>query len=292
MSDHSRLLEARKARARWSSDTRDFGFSWRTVRAGLQDLRKRRRVTEWDAYWQKMAQSGYINYTPELLSTICSLMDLSGRRILEVGGGTGGNASWLVRRGVDVHLLDFSWPALQISTKVMSQSDAEMKLVCADAYCIPYPDNYFDLIFHQGFLEHFQDPRPLVLEQRRVLREGGYLLIDVPQRYNLYTVWKHLLMVLGRWEYGVWETEFSLGEIRRLLERAGFTVVGAYARGYYPRAFYAVRHLYKVEEKFFNNSRALSRRRWKTYNLLWKRFERSWLGLHTLKCIGVLGQKV
>jgi ubiquinone/menaquinone biosynthesis C-methylase UbiE len=249
-------------------------------------------VTEWDAYWQEMAQSGYVNYTPELLSAISSIMDLSSRRILEVGGGTGGNASWLAQKGADVHLLDFSKPALQISAKVMSQSDAEMKLVCADAYCIPYPDNYFDLIFHQGFLEHFQDPRPLVLEQRRVLREGGYILIDVPQCYSLYTVWKHLLMALGCWEYGVWETEFSFGEIRRLLERAGFTVVGAYAREYYPRAFYAVRHLYKVEERLFNNSLALSRRGWKTYNSLWERFERSWLGLHTLKCIGVLGQKV
>lgn len=249
-------------------------------------------MTEWDAYWQKMAQSGYINYIHELLSLICSMMDLSNRRILEIGGGTGGNASWLAQKGADVHLLDFSKPALQISAKAISQSDAEMKMICADAYCIPYPDNYFDLIFHQGFLEHFRDPRPLVLEQRRVLREGGYILIDVPQRYNLYTVWKHVLMVLGRWEYGVWETEFSFGEIRRLLERAGFIVVRAYARGYYPRVFHAVRHLYKVEEKLFNNSLALSKRRWKTYNSLWERFERSWLGLHSLQCIGLLGQKI
>lgn len=249
-------------------------------------------MSEWDAYWQKMAQSGYVNYIPELLSAICSIMDLSGRRILEVGGGTGGNASWLAQKGADVHLLDFSKSALQISRRVSSQSAVEMKLVCADAYCIPYPDNHFDLIFHQGFLEHFPYPRPLVLEQRRVLREGGYILIDVPQRYNLYTVWKHLLMALSRWEYGVWETEFSFWEIRRLLERVGFTVVQAYARGYYPHAFYAVRHLYKVEEKLFNNSLARARRRWEIYNSLWERFEKSWLGLHSLQCIGVLGQKV
>jgi ubiquinone/menaquinone biosynthesis C-methylase UbiE len=249
-------------------------------------------VTEWDAYWQKMAQGGYINYTPELLSVVCSTMSLNDKRILEIGGGTGGNASWLAQKGADVHLLDFSWPALQISEKVLSQSDSKMKLVCADAYRIPYPDNYFDLIFHQGFLEHFQDPMPLILEQRRVLREEGYVLIDVPQRYNLYTVWKHLSMVLGRWEYGVWETEFSFGELRGFLERAGFTIVRAYAREYYPRGFYIVRHLYKVEENLFNNTQALSRRGWKMYNLLWERFERSWLGLHSLKCIGVLGQKV
>lgn len=249
-------------------------------------------MTEWDTYWHSVARSGYVNYTPELLSTITSVMDLRGKRVLEVGGGTGGNASWLAKKGAAVHLLDLSRPALKISAQVSSQNDAEVKLVCADAYCIPYRDDYFDLIFHQGLLEHFQDPIPLVLEQRRVLGEGGYLLIDVPQRYNLYTVWKHLLMALGHWEYGVWETEFSLEEIKRLLKRAGFTVLGAYGRGYYPRAFYAVRHLHRLEEKVFTNSVAWSRRIWQAYDSLWDRFERSCWGLHSLQCIGVLGQKV
>jgi len=249
-------------------------------------------MIEWDAYWKKMADSGYINYTPELLSVICSTMDLSGKYVLEVGGGTGGNASWLAQRGASVHLLDFSRSALQISAEVSSRSGAEIELVCADAYRLPYSDNYFDLIFHQGFLEHFRDPMPLISEQLRVLREGGYVLIDVPQRYSLYTVWKHLLMALGRWEYGVWETEFSVDELRRLLDRAGLVVVRAYAREYYPRPFYAVRHLHKVGERLLNRPIDLSGPGWETYNMLWERFERSWLGLHSLKCVGVLAQKV
>ncbi|MBC7227212.1 MAG: methyltransferase domain-containing protein [Thermoflexales bacterium] len=246
---------------------------------------------EWDAYWRRMANSGYINYTPELLSAICSRMDVRGRRILEVGGGTGGNASWLAQQGAEVHLLDLSWPALQIAATTFGQKGLKPRLIRADGYHIPYPDEYFDVIFHQGFLEHFVDPRPLLSEQRRVLREGGYIAVDVPQRYSLYTVYKHICMALGRWEYGAWETEFSLEELKGLLTHAGFTVVHAYAREYYPRAFYALRHLYKIEEKLFHNLAPLSKRWWKTYNGLWERFEKGWFGLHTLQCIGVLGQK-
>jgi|YelNatPaOPRAMG01_1025707.scaffolds.fasta_scaffold23165_3 ubiquinone/menaquinone biosynthesis C-methylase UbiE len=245
----------------------------------------------WDDYWQRMARAGYVNYTPELLSAICAVMDVEGRRILEVGSGTGGNASWLAQRGAEVHLLDLSLPALQISARTFQQKGLKPRLVCADACRIPYPDEHFDVVFHQGLLEHFADPGPLLSEQWRVLRKGGYIVVDVPQRYSLYTVYKHLCMALGRWEYGAWETEFGLEELKGILSQAGFTVVHAYARGYYPRVFYVMRHLYKLEEKFFSNPVPLSKRRWKIYNALWERFEKSWLGLHSLQCIGILGQK-
>lgn len=248
-------------------------------------------MTVWDAYWQRMARIGYVNYVPELLSAICSRIDVRGRRILEVGSGTGGNASWLAQKGAEMYLMDLSWSALQISASTLKQKGLKPELVCADAYHLPYPEGYFDVVFHQGFLEHFVDPVPLLLEQWRVLREGGFIVVDVPQRYSLYTVYKHLCMVLGRWEYGVWETEFSIEELKRLLTHTGFIAVHAYARGYYPRAFYMLRHFYKIEEKLFHHPAPLSRRGWKAYNALWEKFERSWLGLHSLQCIGVLGQK-
>lgn len=246
---------------------------------------------EWDTYWQRTATTGYVNYTPELLSAICTVMDIEGRRILEVGSGTGGNASWLAQKGAEVHMVDLSLPALQISARTFEQKGLKSRLTRADAHCLPYPDEYFDLVFHQGLLEHFADPSPLLVEQWRVLRKGGFLVVDVPQRYSLYTIYKHLCMALGRWEYGAWETEFALEELKDLLTQAGFTVVHTYARGYYPRVFYIIRYLYKIEQRIFHNPAPLSRRGWRMYNALWEKFERGWLGLHTLQCIGMVGQK-
>lgn len=267
------------------------GFPEGKVRARFSDSLIEKAMAGWDAYWRRMAVTGYVNYTPELLSAICSRIDVRGRRVLEVGGGTGGNASWLAQKGAEVHLLDLSWSALQIAANTFKQKGLQSRLICADAFHIPYPDEYFDIVFHQGFLEHFVDPRPLLLEQWRVLREGGYIVVDVPQRYSLYTVFKHICMALGRWEYGAWETEFSLKELKGLLTNAGFTVVHAYARGYYPRVFYIIRHFYKIEERLFHNPAPLSKRCWRLYNALWEKFERGWLGLHSLQCIGILGQK-
>lgn len=249
-------------------------------------------MTEWDAYWQEMAQSGYINYTPELLSAICAAMDLSDKRILEVGGGTGGNASWLASQGARMYLLDLSPTALEISKRASKQHRGELNLVCADGYIIPFPDGFFDLIFHVGFLHLFRHPEPLILEQRRVLKQGGYLLIDVPQRYNFYTPWKHLLILLGRWQYGGWETEFSFGQIKHLLEQTGFRLVRAYGREYYPFPFYVMRHFYKIEDKLLGDKRLLPTKWWDGYKSLWERFEQSQWSLYCLRDIGVLGQKV
>ncbi len=57
--------------------------------------------------------------------------------------------------------------------------------VVASAYQLPFPDGAFDISYHQGFFEHFQDEevRALVREQARVSR---YCIADIPngRRWN------------------------------------------------------------------------------------------------------------
>jgi len=110
-------------------------------------------------------------------------------------------------------------------------------LVRADALRMPFRDGSFHVVFHQGLLEHFRDPRPLLRENVRVLAARGILLVDVPQRFHLYTVLKHLLIAVGRWFAG-WETEFTIGELERLLGAAGVTVTRRYGSWMVPGLFY------------------------------------------------------
>ncbi|HVW11915.1 MAG TPA: methyltransferase domain-containing protein, partial [Bryobacteraceae bacterium] len=57
----------------------------------------------------------------------------------------------------------------------------------------PYPDNYFDLVLATEIIEHMTyDPMWMLLESRRVLADGGYLLISTPNVGSVTSVAKTL----------------------------------------------------------------------------------------------------
>jgi SAM-dependent methyltransferase len=130
-------------------------------------------------------------------------------------------------------LLDISWEALRLSRGVSSLP----RFVRGDALAAPFADGTFDLVYHQGLLEHFRSPAPLLRENYRLLKPGGFLLVDVPQRYHFYTLMKHALMAAGQWFAG-WETEFSPSELERLVQAAGFTIERRYGYAMHPGLTY------------------------------------------------------
>jgi SAM-dependent methyltransferase len=57
----------------------------------------------------------------------------------------------------------------------------------------PYPDAHFDLVLAGEFIEHLSyDPMHMLLEARRVLCEGGFLLLSTPNVASLTSVAKTL----------------------------------------------------------------------------------------------------
>jgi SAM-dependent methyltransferase len=149
-----------------------------------------------------------------------------GMRVLEVGSGSGRDSAALARDGARVFLLDASAGALDLA----GRADAGFRgrsLVRGDALHAPFPEAAFDLVFHQGLLEHFPDPLPLLRENRRILRPGGILLVDVPQTFHPWTALKKTLIAFDRWFAG-WETQYTAGGLERVLRRAGFEPVTTY----------------------------------------------------------------
>ena len=168
-------------------------------------------------------------------------MDLQGKRILEIGAGTGRDSFPLARAGASVVQLDYAENSLRILKQLAQREQLQTHIVGGDTFLLPFKDETFDVVFHQGLLEHFRKPYAdqLLKENVRVLRKGGYLLVDVPQRFHLYTLAKHLLIALDKWFAG-WERSFSLGELKRDLRSLGLTTVHSYGEWMVPSFSYRV----------------------------------------------------
>jgi SAM-dependent methyltransferase len=240
----------------------------------------------WDTYWLRVQEHGYRRFNQGLVEALVAVADVEGKRILEAGGA-GGNSQALARLGAHPTLVDFSAAALRIASKLAS--DGSFSCSQADVYRLPFADEVFDIVFHQGLLEHFSDPDPVLQEQFRILRPDGLLLVDVPQRLNWYAVEKRIRMRTGPWTCG-WETDFTYPQLHNLLRSQGFEPIHAYARQYHPRLLRAVRHLRRIESKM--DRRVLPARVWEGYERLWGLFESSRLALYVLKCIGIVARKV
>lgn len=195
------------------------------------------RQETWDRYWgDKPTATDVYPAVSDLLAEISQAVpDVRGRRVLEVGAGTGREGHALAVRGARVVALDFSRESLRLSHQI----SPEVRLVRGDALAAPFRDGTFDLVYHQGLLEHFRDPQPLLRENRRLLHADGLLLVDVPQAFHVYTVVKKLLIAANRWFAG-WETQFSPARIQRLIERAGFKCIRRYGYGMHPGFTYRV----------------------------------------------------
>ena len=85
----------------------------------------------------------------------------------------------------------------RVERKTIQFSDGEFACLVdhfdAERDPFPYPDGHFDLVIAGEIIEHLTyDPMHLLLEARRVLCEGGYLLITTPNVASVASVAKTL----------------------------------------------------------------------------------------------------
>lgn len=98
----------------------------------------------------------------------------TGRRVLDVGCGTGAMLGHLARYG-EVDGVEMSAEAVGLCGR-----RGQTRVTQATGHELPFPDASFDLVTALDVIEHIEDDRSAVEEMVRVLRPGGYLLLAVP----------------------------------------------------------------------------------------------------------------
>jgi len=192
--------------------------------------------------------------------------------------------------GGDVSLLDYSQESLTL-IRLLAKGDG-VTLVMGDGRICPFRDATFDVVFHQGLLEHFSSPYALLRENHRILRGNGLLIVDVPQTFHIYTLMKHVLIAFGLW-FGGWERQFTVISLSRLLRSLGLEPVYAYGDWSRPGIWYKTLRqvLLKFRIRLPMYPRYLGRITQIFYRLQ-DRLRKKRIFLFTVLSVGVVARKV
>lgn len=113
---------------------------------------------------------------------IIASLDLSaGMRVLEIGAGTGRDSTLIassVGRTGELHVTDVHPGMLLVAKSKLETLTAPPKFYISlvDAHSLPYPDDYFDRVFHFGGANTFSDLGTALKEWARVCKPGGLVV--------------------------------------------------------------------------------------------------------------------
>jgi ubiquinone/menaquinone biosynthesis C-methylase UbiE len=107
---------------------------------------------------------------------IDGLPDVSGKRILDIGCGTGSTVKWLSERKAIVSGMDLSHNMI-LSCRTKFQGGCYVQ---ADAHKIPWSSSSFDMVLCFQCLPHLTDLKTFIREVYRVLQDEGSFYIIHP----------------------------------------------------------------------------------------------------------------
>ena len=122
--------------------------------------------------------------SPSVLGPLrAALAGAPGRRLADIGGGTGNYARALREEGWDPLVIDRE-PAMLAHAAAKG-----LDTLAADAQRLPLADASVDAAMLVSMLHHVEDPAAALVEARRIVRPGGRLALMVFTREDLLGQW-------------------------------------------------------------------------------------------------------
>lgn len=158
------------------------------------------------------------------------LGDVTGRRIVDFGCGSGANTALLAGRGAHVWGIDISEDLLRLAQRRLKVSgrDQEATFLAGSAHDMPFPDESIDVVFGMAILHHL-DLDLVSREVRRVLKPGGRAIFKEPVRNSPLIRFARRLIPYRAPDISPYERPLTDDELRRFAK--GFTACDVRAFG-------------------------------------------------------------
>lgn len=194
----------------------------------------------WNRHWAEGNLQNLRAHDSLILSSEKVLGGFPKRKVLEVGSGRAVDSIEMARRGANCVVVDFSETSFGFSQNLAKASGVKIAPCLADVGQLPFVNDYFDLVFSQGLMEHPNLMESLLPEQIRVTKPGGFVLIDVPQLFSIQAMVKWIELKLGKWPYGP-EINFTKRDLKRITGSVGLKYVSFYGREIIPMVHLGIR---------------------------------------------------
>ncbi len=153
---------------------------------------------------------------------VVGVSDGEGKRVLDVGAGSGCLAIPLAEAGAAVVAVELSADHCATLQQRADERGLDLSVVRADASRLPFPDDSFDVVCVASVVHLVPHPGPLLREAERVCRRDGRIVVAGPWAYHPKSMtWVKTLLRGAPPETTTYP--FSRKRLERLLVRSTFT---------------------------------------------------------------------
>lgn len=131
----------------------------------------------------------------DYMHEVFKFQEFSGKKVLEIGCGSGVDAVEFAKAGALVTAIDITDSAIELTKSLAKEAGVEVRVIQAPADKILYKDNSFDCVYSFGVLHHIPEVDNVLREAHRLLKPRGIIMAMLYHRDSI--LWAY--SILKRW---------------------------------------------------------------------------------------------
>ena len=177
--------------------------------------------------------------------TLLSKINLFNKKVLNVGCSEPIDEAYWVNLVREWHALDINEVVIKVARKLISEAlpsqlYSKLKFIVGDATKMDLAGEYYDVVVSFSTIDHIpseENRLRAISEMSRVLKVRGYMVITVPNRWDLgYSCHSNKLQREGEAIFG-YEYQFSPLELRRMLISNGLKIIDCASTSFNPYSY-------------------------------------------------------